>query len=512
MDRSMQPIYIQKAGTNTNNKMNAFMDHCWDGFYTCQKRLQRFVGLMEASKGTVTTLEYTGTPPKSQRFTLEKRGEEVLGSTIRIHFPAAMARSLVKGGKIVNYNPWNDILRYYGPIQQRYCGENRYIGVQNWMEFYITTEKSCIVEIRTRDAIMTNIRMEWTYAEFFADGGTTKMVDRIAASLGIHASEIKIVSVYEGSLIIVYNIFSAFDEPSDLERLRKKQIDLIARGQFNIGAPIIDSTVSDKQIVQNGVVVADGYEPIVIYKPTVRDDNNNNDGDNSGSSDNNNNGGSNQDTRIYNVQTGTREQFINNNGGNRNTDIFDGVKVITEGNNNNGRKYDQMQQQKLQQQIAAAKAKAESDKVEVREAEQRLQTMRVALITVVAVVLIGLTIYGMVKIVNSFGHPKQVTEDKKYVEGETEIKVLATDENQTTQYDATKDFNTIFNTQTKLKLEQQEEQENEMKLQKAMSKRQEMQNDRVQKKQVKDQMENRKHARLAEIQSKKSNPTDEQMQ
>lgn len=508
----MQPIYIQKAGTNTNNKMNAFMDHCWDGFYTCQKRLQRFVGLMEASKGTVTTLEYTGTPPKSQRFTLEKRGEEVLGSTIRIHFPAAMARSLVKGGKIVNYNPWNDILRYYGPIQQRYCGENRYIGVQNWMEFYITTEKSCIVEIRTRDAIMTNIRMEWTYAEFFADGGTTKMVDRIAASLGIHASEIKIVSVYEGSLIIVYNIFSAFDEPSDLERLRKKQIDLIARGQFNIGAPIIDSTVSDKQIVQNGVVVADGYEPIVIYKPTVRDDNNNNDGDNSGSSDNNNNGGSNQDTRIYNVQTGTREQFINNNGGNRNTDIFDGVKVITEGNNNNGRKYDQMQQQKLQQQIAAAKAKAESDKVEVREAEQRLQTMRVALITVVAVVLIGLTIYGMVKIVNSFGHPKQVTEDKKYVEGETEIKVLATDENQTTQYDATKDFNTIFNTQTKLKLEQQEEQENEMKLQKAMSKRQEMQNDRVQKKQVKDQMENRKHARLAEIQSKKSNPTDEQMQ
>ena len=422
-----------------------------------------------------------------------------------------MARNLVKGGQVVNYNPWNDILKAYGPIQQRYCGENRYIGVQNWMEFYITTEKPCIIEIRTRDAIMVNVRMEWTYAEFFADGGTTKMIDRIGASLGIHASEIKIVSVYEGSLIIVYNIFSAFDEPSDLERLRQKQIDTIARGNFNIGAPIIDSTVREKQIVQNGVVVADGYEPIVIYKPTVNDDNNNG-GDNTGSSDNtNNNGGSTQETRIYNVKTGTREQFINNNGGNRNTDIFDGVKVITEGNTN-GRKYDQMQQQKLQQQIAAAKAKAEADKIEVREAEQRLQTMRVALITVVAVVLIGLTIYGMVKIVNSFGHPKQVNEDKKYVEGETEIRVLATDENQNTQYDATKDFNTIFNTQTKLKLEQQEEQENEMRLQKATAKRQEMQNDRVQKKQVKDQMENRKAARLAEIQSKKSNPTDQQMQ
>lgn len=157
------------------------------------------------------------------------------------------------------------------------------------MEFYITTETPCMVEIRTRDAIMVSVRMEWTYAEFFADGGTTKLVDRIGASLGIHASDIKIVSVYEGSLIIVYNIFSAFDEPSDLERLRQKQIDTIAKGNFNIGAPIIDSTVREKQIVQNGVVVADGYEPIVIYKPTVNDDNNNNGGDNSGNSNNNNN-------------------------------------------------------------------------------------------------------------------------------------------------------------------------------------------------------------------------------
>jgi len=98
MDRSMQPIYIQKAGTGMNNKMNAFMDHCWDGFYTCQKRLQRFVGIMETGAGTVTTLEYTGTPPKSQKFTLEKKGELVLGSTVRIHFPSTAARQLVKGG------------------------------------------------------------------------------------------------------------------------------------------------------------------------------------------------------------------------------------------------------------------------------------------------------------------------------------------------------------------------------------------------------------------------------
>ena len=42
--------------------------------------------------------------------------------------------------------------------------------------------------------------------EFFAGGGTTKFIDRVAASLGIHASTIKIVSIYEGSLVINYDI------------------------------------------------------------------------------------------------------------------------------------------------------------------------------------------------------------------------------------------------------------------------------------------------------------------
>ena len=37
-------------------------------------------------------------------------------------------------------------------------------------------------------------------------GGTTTFVDRLTASLGIHASQVKIVSVYEGSLVVNYEI------------------------------------------------------------------------------------------------------------------------------------------------------------------------------------------------------------------------------------------------------------------------------------------------------------------
>jgi hypothetical protein len=48
--------------------------------------------------------------------------------------------------------------------------------------------------------------MEWTLDEFFASGGTTSFMERVAGSLGIHASTIKIVSVYEGSLVVNYDI------------------------------------------------------------------------------------------------------------------------------------------------------------------------------------------------------------------------------------------------------------------------------------------------------------------
>jgi len=36
MDRSMQPIYVKKEGTGMENKLNSFMDHVWDGFYSSQ--------------------------------------------------------------------------------------------------------------------------------------------------------------------------------------------------------------------------------------------------------------------------------------------------------------------------------------------------------------------------------------------------------------------------------------------------------------------------------------------
>ena len=62
-DRSMQPIYVKKQGTSINNKLNSYMDHVWDGFYTGQLRLSRFPAAVQADNG-VYDLVYTGTPAK----------------------------------------------------------------------------------------------------------------------------------------------------------------------------------------------------------------------------------------------------------------------------------------------------------------------------------------------------------------------------------------------------------------------------------------------------------------
>jgi len=85
-----------------------------------------------------------------------------------------------------------------------YCGENRYVGVINILEFYLN--KGCSILIEPIDSIQASVRMNWTMNQFFADGGTTKFVDRVAASLGLKPANIKVVSVYQGSVIVDFTI------------------------------------------------------------------------------------------------------------------------------------------------------------------------------------------------------------------------------------------------------------------------------------------------------------------
>jgi len=104
------------------------MDHVWDGFYSGQIRMSRFGSVFEASRGSIYDLTFTGSPAQKMKFTLNGMSRS-MGATIRIAYPSAMSRSIVKDGSIVEMNQWEDSIQMYGEIKQTKCGENRYIGV-----------------------------------------------------------------------------------------------------------------------------------------------------------------------------------------------------------------------------------------------------------------------------------------------------------------------------------------------------------------------------------------------
>ena len=151
LDRSMQPIYSRLQGTEMNNKVNSFMDHVWDGFYSGQVRESRFQATVYAPKGSVYNMTFAASPAKKMRFHLRSEHTETSGMTIRIAYPSAQARKLVKNGQDIAMNDWDETARGYGAVQQDFCGENRYIGVKNILEFYITP--GCELEVAPRNAI-----------------------------------------------------------------------------------------------------------------------------------------------------------------------------------------------------------------------------------------------------------------------------------------------------------------------------------------------------------------------
>ena len=91
------------------------------------------------------------------------------------------------------------------------------------------------------------VRMEWALDEFFDNGGTTQFIDRVAGSLGIHASTVKIVSVYEGSLVVNYGIEN--DDEEALEEAKAAQTAAFATGGLDLGAPILDVEQTDRKSV-----------------------------------------------------------------------------------------------------------------------------------------------------------------------------------------------------------------------------------------------------------------------
>lgn len=51
--------------------------------------------------------------------------------------------------------------------------------------------------------------------EFYSQGGPTSFIDRVSAALGIHASQMKVVAVYTGSVVVEYEIEADEEEATE---------------------------------------------------------------------------------------------------------------------------------------------------------------------------------------------------------------------------------------------------------------------------------------------------------
>lgn len=165
------------------------------------------------------------------------------GTMIRIPYPVAGSIQIYANGKKKSYTPWDEELGRNGPLTKtKGCGENRFVGIENFLEFYITP--GCLIDIEPKDSIMTKVRMDWSLAEFYSSGGTTRFVDRLAASLGIAANRIKTVAIYEGSVVVDFVIEaeegeSAEEAAANFAAIETKLVAQVESGDLDIGAPIM---------------------------------------------------------------------------------------------------------------------------------------------------------------------------------------------------------------------------------------------------------------------------------
>jgi len=122
--------------------------------------------------GRSHTITYTGTPAGNMRYIL-RSDVGTKGITIKVPYPNAGSYSVSVNGVIVDPNGWDTTTKKPKLIDPTIavCGTNRYVGIENYLEFYLMP--NCLVVVNPRDAILTSVRLQWTAAEFFAGDGVT---------------------------------------------------------------------------------------------------------------------------------------------------------------------------------------------------------------------------------------------------------------------------------------------------------------------------------------------------
>jgi hypothetical protein len=221
VDISSVPMYM-KTSNGFTSMHNSFMMKKWDGFYPSLERLPRFPGTHQL--GYEYDIEFTGPKPKDMRYELLSVPTAAVNkwTIVTVDYQKAANYWVYVGGNNaermiqasrVRPNEFNKDLgqqgRVSGTAPNQKCGSNRWISIKNQLTFRIDdtydnngVQEKCRIWIKHRDAVVGNVRLEWTLTEFFSNGGDSVFADRMASTLDIHPSRIRVVGVMAGSVIV----------------------------------------------------------------------------------------------------------------------------------------------------------------------------------------------------------------------------------------------------------------------------------------------------------------------
>jgi hypothetical protein len=254
MDRTFSPIYVTSedfllgpGDVKYYNRLNTFMDHVWDGFYTGQKRMSRFPSILPMNR--FMNITATGTWPNSMRYHLVAADDFKKPSVITVSYQHDYTIALYKNG--VKQTPLQYTQDDLSQVQlSSPSGTYKWFFDTRKLQFNIRAGD--IIELRTIDSLQLTVRMDMTTEEFFANNGVTNFIDRLAASLGIPAYRIRVAEVRSGSTIVetvieksdIYT--SSTDAVAELKYLDQVIAQKTADGTLKLNAPIlsVSSTLS----------------------------------------------------------------------------------------------------------------------------------------------------------------------------------------------------------------------------------------------------------------------------
>lgn len=210
--------------------------------------MSRFVTLVRTNKEGFFEVAYTGTPPMNQIFELYGAAKSDYVK-VRIDYTEPKAVRVYREGIEKAQNPIVD--KVMEPLSGDMCGENRWDPVNAVLEFTLQGgDHECSIELKTLQSIQLGMRLEMTLEDFYSNNGELTFLEKLARQLNISRDRIKIVGIWQGSVVLKVmiepnpDVIGDDDQATELTNISVSLQNQVNEGTLDVGAPLLDFEIA----------------------------------------------------------------------------------------------------------------------------------------------------------------------------------------------------------------------------------------------------------------------------